>query len=223
MTVKPILFSGAMVRAMLDGRKSQTRRVLKPQPSADHHLKLSTIHDGVAIFRNVHTGIRQDVRLPYAPGDLLYVRETWKPHSCYAHLKPRDIPVSNVFYAADNGYAPSNTPWKPNIYCPRWASRLTLEVTDVRGERVQDISEEDARAEGVEKLPGKLALFRSYTDETGAWMDGGKTGWPLAYDSFLTLWNSLNEDRGYGTEVNPWVCALTFKAHQTNVDRLRAA
>lgn len=134
------------------------------------------------------------------PGDVLWVRENWKPHSLYAGWKPRDIPPSNVFYAADEKYAPSNTPWVPSIHMPRWASRLTLEVTAVKVEQLQDISEEDALAEGTEL--SEIVC--------------GKQMWHASHRAaFASLWMSLHGSQSWAS--NPEIVALTFDVHQENI------
>ena len=201
MADRPILFSGPMVRALLEGRKTQTRRVLKPQPDADAFLRFTAIIEREAIFRNDHTGLRQDIRLPYAIGDRLYVRETW------AKLPPfAEGHAATILHRADwpspakNPQATQPARWRPSIHMPRWASRLTLIVTDVRVERVQDISDDDAKAEGLK--PSSCRGLRTIS----------------ARETFHTLWNSLNKKRGYGWDVNPWIVALTFDVHQQNID-----
>lgn len=152
-------------------------------------------------------------------GDLLWVRETWKPHSIFADRPPRDVPArTRVFYRADETYAPSNTPWVPPIHMPRWASRLTLEVTGVKVERVQDLREADCIAEGAEvvswvgglgSLNGPMvATDRDHVTQT-----------PRCW--FRELWDSINAKRGFGWEVNPWVVAVTFKVHRCNVDAMK--
>ena len=210
-TVRPLLMSGEMVRALLDGRKSQTRRVLKPQPSAEHYLHLSVLKDGAAIFRNEHTGYRQDIPMPYAPGDLLWVRETW------ARWPSDDS--EPTFYKADadnerEGWMdPPGIKYRPSIHMPRWASRLTLRVTEVRVERVQDISEEDALAEGVMRLERRSLM----TGEPLYGLHDGY-GYDKARNCFLDLWNHLNLKRGYGSSENPWVVVIVFEPIQANVD-----
>lgn len=160
----------------------------------------------------------EQFRVGYRPGDRLYVRETWMPHSLYAGMKPREMPPSKIFFAADNAYAPSNTPWRPNLHMPRWAGRLTLHVTDVRVERLQSISEADARAEGVEQVcsePGAfnpLGTWRNYlpasTDECSD---------PI--DSFRTLWDSLAKP-GQRWADNPWVAVISYRPELRNIDLL---
>lgn len=173
MTERPILFSGAMVRAILDGRKTQTRRLINPQPTM--------IVDGVARIPSARRKVsgydipaNQDARSPYGqPGDRLWVRET----VCLAGSVP--------FYRAD-GETFAKVRWSPAIHMPRTASRLTLEVLEVRVQRLQEIGEEDAVAEGVEMVP-----FGSMRGE------------------FHALWDSINAKRAPWAS-NPWVWALTF-------------
>lgn len=207
MTSKPILFSGPMVRAILDGRKSQTRRVLKPQPVDPWYWPGDEVDPESGWFDRLEQGREPcgaptleetpPIKLPYASGDLIYVREAFS----YDRLDVDRNGFLPCWFWADGN--PDDGDWtrpKPSIHMPRWASRLTLEVTDVRIERVQDISQADAVDEGVcQALPMTV----------------------LAEDprqAFRDLWDSLNAKRGYGWDANPWVCAVTFKAHHCNVD-----
>lgn len=179
MVDRPILFSGPMVRAILEGRKTQTRRVVKGNPYIAKPM-------------------------PYAPGDRLWVRET-------CHTYHWDHPRSVYRADFDDGKKPCRVRkqiesyevgrWTPAIHMPRWASRLTLVVTDSRVQRLQDVSEEDARAEGVERpiMPH--------------W-----PGYPYR-SAFRGLWNDLNAKSGYGWDENPWVVAVTFTPHQVNIDQ----
>lgn len=255
MSVKPILFSGPMVRALIDGRKSQTRRVVKPQP------KLTPHHEPVRVERRgergwiwmVHTDrpdyqfATGDWRAPYAPGDLLYVREAWG-------VGTRPDPIQGwrdgIEYRADEIGLPDGESlplysdcvpddvdlseyacrWRPSIHMPRWASRLTLRVTDVRVQRVQAISEDDALAEGlfrweytdVDGDPRVDPLAHAYTDVGFHWKqtDTPFDGFGRARDAFENLWDSLNAPRGFGWDANPWVCAVTFEVIKANVDEL---
>jgi hypothetical protein len=184
MNEKPILFSGEMVRAILDGRKTQTRRVMKPQPrQLENHIAIKN--------RKRHC--------PYGkPGDLLWVRETWASHEYMDDTRPSDFTKSAqmlpLWYRANNQmYNFNQGKWRPSIFMPRWASRITLRVTDVRVERVQDISEADARAEGVLKAGGaSLSLY-------------------AARHHFSQLWDRINAKRGYGWDINPWVWVVEFE------------
>lgn len=224
MKERPILFSGPMVRALLAGRKTQTRRALKPQPPAECSIHYMLGNESW-LPADERTPLRHhweawggplyearpakalagsfEVRCPYgAPGDRLYVRETWKPHSTFAGLKPRDVPKSRIFYQADDAYAPSNTPWKPGIHMPRWASRLTLEITEVRVERLQDCSERDARAEGLQVKDAEwMPSYRGADD----------LPWRPEFprDAYFDLWDHINGEGA--AAANPWVWAVSFR------------
>lgn len=191
MADRPILFQGAMVRAQIRGDKTNTRRVLKPQP--EDFMSLSAIHGGVAIFRNDAHGLRQDIPLRYAIGDRLWVRESWCPAD------------GGAAYMADHPGDPRGLGWKPSIHMPRWASRMTLVVDGVKVERVQDISEADAVAEGCGVPNTRLDSVYSRWDSDPR-------------DEFCNLWDGINAKRGLGWDANPWVCALSFTVHHCNID-----
>jgi len=177
----PIMFSGAMVRAILAGRKTQTRRILKPQPTGDINKWL---HD--------HSPARWNI------GDHLWVRERFsgewpddtKPPGQWGRGSP-------IWYWADGD--PDDGDWtrpKPSIHIPRWASRITLLVEAVRVDRVQDISEAGSEAEGV-KMTGKV-----YSDEADEY------GGTYRY-LFSNLWNSIHGPGAW--DANPWVSVTTFR------------
>ena len=181
MKERPILFSGPMANAIRDGRKTQTRRKVK------FPLKDPLTGCDVA-GREVNSLIRQgDSPCPYGqPGDRLWVRETWAPHA--------DMPRSAI-YRCDRGgdYQDNVTPnfrWRPSIFMPRWASRILLEITAVRVERLQDISNEDALAEGVD-------------------LSGGLRMRTMPWALYRELWESINGDGSW--EANPWVWVIEFK------------
>lgn len=224
MSDKPILFSGPMIRALIDGRKTQTRRVLKPWPGMQAKwLTMETLHRAPACYlakvegnlgvqmQHPLAGTTQTygdvdemspltwVRLPYAPGDRLYVRE-----ACH-------IDGDQVNYRADTPESCDTTGWgwRPSIHMPRWASRLTLTVTDVRVQRAQEISEADAQAEGVTPIDESNERKWEHYSPYGV--------------AFHTLWDSLNEARGYGWDANPWVAAYTFTVHRQNIDQMGAS
>lgn len=200
---RPIPFSGEMVRAIIEGRKTQTRRVVLPQPHPEW--------PAVPGLESNHTpcvaiGTGKWVRCPYGkPGDLLWVKEAIK--------RCGDDGLS--VYAADSTWTVADAwPWKrpflPSMFCPRGLSRIELEITDVRVERLQEITEEDAVAEGVTATREDLSHLE------GAQLGGGWTVGAGAYGSisargnYLDLWDSLNEKRGYGWDVNPWVWVISF-------------
>ena len=168
---RPILFSGEMVRAILDGRKTQTRRVVKPQPPP----------------------LGGFVKNPYGqPGDRLWVRETWALDDKY-------------YYRADGAVGDRCGKWKPSIHMPRAASRITLEITGVRVERLQEITISDIYAEGA------------ITDEWLEWRDDvSGVGMPAGSrienerDVWEKLWDSIN-GKTYPWKSNPWVWVIEFK------------
>lgn len=172
MKVTQILFTDAMVRAILDGRKTQTRRVVKPQPAGAWAAPGKTA-------------------CPKGrPGDLLYVREAFCPRS-NGSLKLEQI--QRPFYRATGDKLPPGWGWKPNIHMPRWASRLTLRITEVRVERLHDISEADKIAEGG-----------------------------TAERPFGTVWKKINTKPGVRWEDNPWVWVIGFETIHQNVDAVLA-
>lgn len=211
MKERPILFSGEMIRAILDGSKSQTRRVVKYIPALGEPYEWCP--------KLVHPEIERvigDFRTycPYGqPGDRLWVRETWTTLQTYDHRRPSEgSPVWPIYYHADKSHG-KLVRWtdeeqelgklRPSIFMPRWASRITLEVTEVRVERVQEITEEDSRAEGI--TDG--GCFRCGNPEPC----GCSNPIPCARDSYAHLWNKINAKRGHSWESNPWVWVVSFK------------
>lgn len=190
MKERPILFSGPMVRAILDGRKTQTRRVVKGEA-----LRWLSPEVG---FAPTFVANPENSLCPYGgPGDRLWVRETHYVESAGYE----DGTGRRIFYRASDGDAPISL-WRPSIFMPRWASRLTLEVTAVRVERVQDISGEDAKAEGC--------------DASGCWEHDHDPEDLGCLDSrvptYRALWDSINGKRpGCAWADNPWVWVIAFR------------
>jgi len=194
MITRPILFSSAMVRALLDGSKTQTRRALKVRCQ-----EIGEREDGSLWpwSDNPDTAADHWHACPYGqPGDRLWVRESWKAHTTFDHLPPRDIPETHVWYLADDGYkAQSRT--RASMHMPRWASRILLEIVSVRIERLQDISEKDARAEGVTIEERHMAGYCA-----GQFL-------PPSIRAYRDLWESISGDGSWG--ANPWVWVVEFK------------
>jgi hypothetical protein len=201
---RPILFSGPMVRAILDGRKTQTRRVVKPQP--DFPL-LCRILDGT--WGECFSG--EDWFCPYGqPGDFMWVREKWNVIECFEDGEggypfssiPKTRPAhSCCLYAADRI---DDGPWRPSIHMPRWASRILLRIKSVRVERLQEITEEGAIAEGVER-DSDTGLWKNHDSKTSL-------GWIAVDDplmSFRTLWYSVNGIESW--DANPYVWVVEFE------------
>ena len=209
----PILFSAPMVLALLEGRKTQTRRVITRRNSLSSigwdrldFTKPAYIDDSynppcamVKIAGPEGTSHRVFSR--YEVGDRLWVRETWGlPHNNQASemLDHRDL-----VYRADGDveFREYGLRWRPSIHMPRWASRITLEVTDVRVQRVQEISDEDVVAEGVDIGKQPYPIDAPYLRD-----------FDIDFEvAFRELWDSINAKRGYGWDTNPLVWALTFK------------
>ena len=196
MKERPILFSGPMVRALLDGTKTQTRRAIKTMPE-NHAAITSFCHFGGQSWRlRGDRGTWMDVRCPYGqPGDRLWVREAW------AETRPAGIPwpATMTVYREGDNRTDYGGPWKPSIHMKRSASRVTLEITEVRVERLQDISGADALAEGIVRQPdGGYGLADSthyhYTDPR---------------QSYFSLWEAINGDGS--VEANPWIWAVSFR------------
>lgn len=180
---RPILFSAEMVRAILDGRKTQTRRTVK-------------LNQAGRVQRGKQQWHIDDpnaaLACPYGqPGDRLWVRETWAPGATQTMYRAGCSP----------DYLPPDGKWRPSIHIPRWASRITLEITGVRVERLQDISEDDARDEGIED-GGCLNCGEREPCECSSPV-------PDARDSFAHLWQSINGPDSW--DVNPWVWVVEFR------------
>lgn len=170
---RPILLSTPMVEAILEGRKTQTRRALKPQPDLMVDDPAHPLKHVPCIFKK---GMAASIPCPYGQaGDILWVRESWA------------VTGTEYMYKVDKQpHIQGIIKWKPSIFMPKKASRIWLHVEDIRVERLQDISEADAKSEGVEpvKLPGYSTLYRDYRGTPGHWVFAGA--------SFRTLWISLN-------------------------------
>ncbi len=211
---RPILFNADMVRAILEGRKTQTRRVVNPQPEDVGEDSI-----GIVGFRNHKMTIEEMAAFcPYgAPSDLLYVQESWAVTPdlnsvATSGLSPRRTSLRGVQHATlpcvkrlFPTYNPwPNTMWREASEMPRWASRITLRVTDVRVERLQEISYGDAIAEGIEQ---NILGWIDYSASDRLMQSCGEG----ARSSFATLWDSINAKRGFGWDVNPWIWVVSFE------------
>jgi hypothetical protein len=225
---KPILFSGPMVQAILEGRKTMTRRTMKPQPELQSNglWHVFNRHGGTAGVASDAVGVCAVDYLPIFEGDRLWVREGLKRGA-----------NGEVIYAADGTvYPDAEWVWKnsavPSIHCPRGLSRITLEVTGVKVERLQDISEADAKAEGIFYKPptaDDLAWYASHCEEEGldpsvpmdgVWHSGaqGDNMWgPTPKFAFRQLWQSLNGPDSWAR--NDWVAAYSFRLANQHRER----
>ena len=234
---KPILFSTPMVQAILDGRKTMTRRIIKPQPDEKYsycHGICTSSTDNKNVGR-VGLGpsnvlVKQFIKPPYQPGDHLYVRETWRigawaenPGRISVDYKAdgyirrewldvedperferywiqstHDAEKAGLKFDLDGQYhwEPGKAPtrWRPSIFMPKEAARIWLEVTNVRVERLQEISHKDIYREGI-----------------CIWQDCAEAIRNIRTKYFKKLWDGINLKRGYGWDSNPFVWAISFK------------
>ena len=201
MKERPILFSGEMVRAILDGRKTQTRRVVNPQSLLDNKTRVTACYE-----------------CPYgAPGGHLWVRETWRAVELDSGNDGILYKADNHFKSIENSQAAADlwcdayadrkhgNKWRPSIFMPRWASRILLEVTDVRVERVQEISDGDAKAEGL------VGWKSERSDEIHYGITAADVWETDPRITYKRLWDSINAERGHSWESNPWVWVASFK------------
>ena len=198
MKERPLLFSAPMVRALIAGTKSQTRRVVKApgwDPASPEYGGLTGIKQHAderiglqAYFWHARSALAHGVRCPYGqPGDRLWVRETWRRYG------------DGIAYRADYGDASFadevHAPWKPSLHMPRCLSRITLEITGVRVERLKDISADDAYDEGA-------ADWAAETQRNG-------NKWPNIVRAYQGLWESITGPGSW--DANPWVWVLSFR------------
>ena len=212
---RPIIFNSEMIRAILDGFKTQTRRVIKPQPpewsevigpELCHPIKVDRHgeeYPGEAVYGVYDNFGEWGVRCPYGkPGDRLWVREThswvtlaeneFHQDKCKLCRRNKDGYPVHMWYRADDPYI--EVPWRPSICMPRWASRINLEVKDIRVKRVQEIRPEDCWDEGI--------MYRG---------PGYHIPMLNALDDFSKLWDSINAKRGYSWDSNPWVWVVEIE------------
>jgi hypothetical protein len=196
MTERPILFSGPMVRALLADKKTMTRRVIDPQPSSQ--ATRLTVIDGSHFWKEWRGDEEtiDEYRCRYGKqGTRLWVRETWRSKCGEEH------PECVIYNATDEDknrhVLNGGGSFRPSIFMPRWASRITLEITGVRVERLQEISTDDIQAEGI--LPANYpngTYIAEFAWEQRLWSEG---------------WDKLNAKRGFGWEKNPWVFVISFR------------
>ena len=179
---RPIIFNTEMVNAIVRGRKTQTRRVVKKTTNKNEPNKDFAIpFESGTCYKDC----------PYGkPGDYLYVRETWYNPYYQSHYSKQTLKkrAEHTLYKANVNRNFNNFNWRPSIHMPKLFARIWLEITDVRVERIQNISESDCYVEGVKNTKGCSPRF-----------------------PFGQLWDSINKDKGYGWEENPWVWVVEFK------------
>lgn len=251
---RPVLFSGPMIRAIIDGRKTKTRRLLtrlagkgaitefglSDTSGYDWHFR-----DAQKRWHDVSTGRLLEL-LPWRVGDRLWVREAFgitiklepvddwpgRPHSDMSHVECKECEEA-LIYRADgewewcdgDGFHSGVSYWKPSIHMPRWASRLTLIVESVKVERLKDINDADAIAEGI------ISELVECADgvKRDLWFGVPFAGCVSPRRAFFDLWDSINNPRGLcaddnsiGVAANPWVCAISFRTIKANIDSVEA-
>jgi hypothetical protein len=231
--VGPILFSSPMIRSILreiecpGTGKTNTRRLVDPARVAeyvaagysfsgrlvnyygDHRLGMEFVSDEHGLWDAATNPAGRSalvVPIRYHPGQLLWVRESWAKTAVAPIVATIDNPM--VVYREADSRTDYGGPWKPSIHMPRWASRITLEVTAVKIERLQDISEEDAEAEGCSGVLGPNPDFPDEWD-------------PSPQEQFRDLWLDIHGPASW--QANPWVVAVSFLPHLHNIDQLIAA
>lgn len=197
MNVKPILFNTDMVRAILDGRKSCTRRLVKFLPGENPQWT-GYIRDGLMLYNGKNEPCIR--KAPYQPGDILYVRETWcaLPVNEAGHMRGHSV----YYYKADRDLRPEGWRgnWHPSIHMPKEAARIWLKVTDVRVERLKDITGFSVQKEGIEVEPNECAGKFDFISEL--------------FFLFQRLWDSTVKKSDldcYGWNANPWVWVIEFE------------
>ena len=223
MAIKPILFNTEMVRAIMDGRKTCTRRMVKPQPDEKHTYQLGFVTDStekkeVGCFGfgiNEYGGSIQYVKSQYQPGDILYVRETWERFECRncegdergnCSKEPKksvlDKTCGCYMYRATDEIS-GDAKWHPSIHMPKEAARIWLKVTNVRVERLQDITEDGAKAEGAIDNRGFIHSPENEYDRIYT-----------AREHFIEIWDRTIKKSDldiYGWDANPWVWVIEFE------------
>ena len=215
--MKPILFNTEMVKAILNNSKTTTRRVIKPHyRDGESGFQVVTRRNGefvrVEKVDENECGIFADgtehyVNPPYLPGDILYVRETYSEIEIVGHPETR-----KRYYRADGNY-PDCIPWRPSIFMPKEAARIFLKVTDVKAERLQDITNAGAFAEGCNG--------RGLGPNSGCDGSLSTEGYDFSIEKFETIWDSTikKSDIGrYGWDANPWVWVISFKKLEDNFE-----
>ncbi|HAG3179117.1 TPA: hypothetical protein G8Z49_004587 [Salmonella enterica] len=222
MKERGMIFNGEMVRAILDGRKTQTRRIVNPQPELTKGSGFSwkgCLYGSGSNDRETNRNFAH-IKCPFGkPGDRIWVRETYHgPLFDYEHMESY-LEDSSKFekpdfciYRADGNPAPEfydaddnlHCGWRPSIHMPRWASRILLEITNVRVERLNSISEQDALREGIDR-----ERLEESQDNYDCIADHNMTGRPTATGAFKYLWESIYGEENW--QANPWVWVIEFK------------
>jgi hypothetical protein len=213
---KPILFSAPMVRAIIEGRKTMTRRVLNPQPSKPFNSIFN--YDNGWFTGDGLTGDKvEKLKVSFEVGNLLWVREAWRTEMSMDAQPPKYICPGGygIYYEADKKDHATWGKLRPSIFMSQWMSRITLEVIGVKIERLQDISEKDAKAEGLSALTKDGTLIKYGIPDRDGLPGNEDSGWPWhewsvdPRQAFSRLWKSINGEDSW--DANPWVAVYSFK------------
>lgn len=218
MKERPILFNAPMVQAILEGLKTQTRRIIKwPGKNKPADIRRNPDNDpwykdfiwSMRTYNGAWGDYKHNRFLKFCqqgkPGDRLWVKETYSVNSLFDDQKPSEIDkraVGGIAYLADGKRRHGKI--RQSIFMPRWASRIDLGITNIKVERIQDISEEDALAEGVK------SQYTEDEEDSYCHVDNNFLS-DFPSETFSMFWDSVNKKRGYGWDVNPWVWVITFK------------
>jgi len=194
--MKGILFKPDMIRAIIEGRKTQTRRVIKPQPKYIIDQHYITLNGLTSLHIQADNLISR--KALYQSGETVYIKEAWRTEAVYDRTPPCDIGDSALIeyrLLPNEILSQIMGRWRSPLHLPRWAARYFIKILDVRAERLQEITEEDAKAEGILPEGTLLPDFIHSADN------------PV--EQFAQLWDSVNKD--YPWESNPWVFIYTFE------------
>jgi hypothetical protein len=235
MADRPILFSAPMVRALQAGTKTQTRRTINPQPVVNEAGLLRWDIPKLSVQTDAE-GLAWHMRI--SKGDRLYVREHWRISNRWDGTAPRDLEPRgmSVIYEAGGSASNEDDGWRAvdwpgsrelwphwigkarrGMHMPRWASRITLTVTDVRVQRLQDISEADSLAEGVEQTLAPHNRLHAFCPPEPF----NEKSWDTAREAYAELWRRINGPNSW--QANPWIAAYTFTVALGNIDELARA
>lgn len=209
----PILFSTEMVQAILAGRKTQTRRVLKCDhpvvtgfvPNGEHGYWKGTAKNEAVIQQYIST-FPLTIKCPFGiVGDRLWVRETWSTHECFNGISPTELTTRSIHYWADGDCKTGKK--RSSIHMPKWASRILLEITNIQVERLNNISEADAMAEGIRMRITAVEPYESFFNAPNS-----PNRYYSAKQAFGELWQSINGADSWA--ANPWVWVIEFRVIQ---------
>ena len=221
MILKPILFNTSMVQAILEGRKTSTRRIIKNKYENSniewfenkYGRKLVYMQNDAKVTKNSdgseNRQLRacEEIRPPYKVEDILYVRETWCQST---EIEPNYGKQEYHYKASPDDFirqAPEGfIKWKPSIHMPKVAARIFLKVTDIKVQRLQDITEDEAQQEGIDP---EVAI--EYSNWRPTFYDPDSGGEPNYREAFKDLWDKLYKKKGYGWDSNPWVFVISFR------------